>query len=331
MLEVAASETGERLDRFLAAKLDDVSRSRVQELIRSGYVSAQTGKVLDAGDRVKQGDVFTIVMPAPAPASPAPEDIPLTVVHEDADVIVIDKPAGMVVHPAAGHQVGTLVNALLAHCGDSLSGIGGERRPGLVHRLDKDTSGLLVVAKTDAAHRSLADQFAAHGRDGRLERRYLAFAWGVPRQRRGMIDAPLGRSAKDRKKIAVARGRQGRNAVTEYDVVETFTSERGTPVACMLNLRLQTGRTHQIRVHLAYAGHPILGDATYGAGFKASASLLNSAARDALAALNRQALHAAVLAFEHPATGRKLRFESALPLDMARLHNALSRKDGLSV
>lgn len=323
VLEVASDESGVRVDRFLAARLDDVSRSRVQDLIRSGCVSGRGGKILEAGGRVKHGDVYEVVVPPPAPAGPVAEDIALTVMHEDADIIVVDKPAGMVVHPAAGHQAGTLVNALLAHCGESLSGIGGERRPGIVHRLDKDTSGVLVVAKTDTAHRGLSGQFAAHGRDGRLERRYIAFAWGVPLRRRGLIDAPLGRSVTNRKKMAVPRGGQGRAAVTEYEVAETFTSERSANVACRLDLRLQTGRTHQIRVHLAHAGHPILGDATYGAGFKASAALLDASARDALAALNRQALHAAVLAFEHPMTGRKLRFESPLPADIARLHVAL--------
>jgi 23S rRNA pseudouridine1911/1915/1917 synthase len=258
-------------------------------------------------------------LPPPEPASPEAQHIPLNIVFEDEHLIVIDKPAGLVVHPAAGHRSGTLVNALIAHCGASLSGIGGVMRPGIVHRLDKDTSGLLVVAKTDQAHRGLAEQFAEHGRDGRLERVYLALVWGVPERYRGTIEASLARSASNRQKIAVSRATTARRAVTRYEVKKDFG------VASLVECRLETGRTHQIRVHLAHAGHPLLGDQTYGKGFASSASRLSEEARQALAALGRQALHAAVLGFEHPVTGEPMRFTSPPPADFARLLSALSR------
>ena len=246
--------------------------------------------------------------------------IPLAIVYEDQDLIVIDKPAGLVVHPSAGHETGTLVNALIAHCGASLSGISGVRRPGIVHRLDKGTSGLMVVAKNDGAHRGLSEQFAAHGRDGRLDRQYLAIVWGVPERRSGRIAAPLGRSSADRKKIAISKTSGARAAITRYEIVETF----GKPsVASLVRLELETGRTHQIRVHMAHIGHPLLGDAAYGRGFSASASKLSETARQALAALGRQALHAAVLGFEHPAIHIKMLFESELPSDIAVLREKL--------
>ena len=251
--------------------------------------------------------------------------MPLSIAYEDAHLIVIDKPKGMAVHPGPGHARGTLVNALIAHCGASLSGIGGVRRPGIVHRLDKDTTGLLVVAKSDRAHQGLADQFAAHGADGRLERRYLAIVWGTPERTRGRIDAPLARSRANRTKIAVVEAAAGRHATTRYQVLETYPRGGKEPVASLLALTLETGRTHQVRVHLAHIGHPLLGDMTYGAGFKASARKLGTEARAALAALDRQALHAAGLAFVHPVTGKRLSFESALPADMARLTAALER------
>jgi 23S rRNA pseudouridine1911/1915/1917 synthase len=247
-----------------------------------------------------------------------PEAIDLDIVYEDDDLIVIDKPAGLVVHPAAGHDSGTLVNALLAHCGDSLSGIGGVKRPGIVHRLDKETSGLMVVAKTDRAHQALSEQFASHGRDGRLEREYLAIVWRVPERRHGTIDAALARSSTNRQKIAVSRSGTARSAITHYDVEEQFGD-----VAALIRCRLETGRTHQIRVHLAHIGHPVLGDPAYGKGFSASRSGLTEEARAALIALDRQALHAAVLGFDHPVTGKHLRFERAPPADMQRLLAAL--------
>jgi len=278
------------------------------------------------GQRVKAGETYTVDVPAPTPAAPQPQAIPLTVVYEDAHLIVIDKPKGLAVHPGPGHTTGTLMNALIAHCGASLSGIGGVKRPGIVHRLDKDTTGLLVVAKTDKAHAGLAQQFAAHGADGRLERRYLALVWGALDRPRGGIDAALARSSANRTKIAVVREEAGRHAVTHYEVIERYGGGgKAKPSASLLELALETGRTHQIRVHLAHVGHPLLGDMTYGAGFKASARKLGQAAQAALVALDRQALHAAELAFVHPVTGKRLRFSSPLPADMARLAAALER------
>jgi 23S rRNA pseudouridine1911/1915/1917 synthase len=226
------------------------------------------------------------------------------------------------VHPAAGARSGTLVNALIAHCGDSLSGIGGVRRPGIVHRLDKDTTGLMVVAKTDRAHRSLAAQFADHGRTGPLERGYLAFAWGVPDRPRGTIDKPIDRHPRARERMAVREG--GREAITHWEVVETYRGTDGRPVASLIACRLETGRTHQIRVHLASIGHPILGDHVYGPGFRTKAALLPEGARNALAGLARQALHAYLLGLEHPVTHERLTFQSDLPADLARLRQALA-------
>ncbi len=323
-LVVGAEDAGLRLDRFLSGRLTSLSRARLQALIRAGHVSGVRGTIWDGDFRVKPGDRLTVSLPPPAEAGALPEAIPLTVVYEDQDLIVIDKPAGLVVHPAAGHAKGTLVNALIAHCGATLSGIGGALRPGIVHRLDRDTSGLLVVAKTDAAHRGLAAQFAAHGADGRLERSYLALCWGVPVPSRGRIEGRIGRSTTNRRKMAVVSGQAGRAAVTRYQVVRSFPSGGAEAIASLLRLQLETGRTHQIRVHLAHIGHPLLGDPLYGAGFRSRARKLPNAAAEALAQLGRQALHAAALGFEHPLTGRKLRFESSLPRDMAALTERLN-------
>lgn len=322
-LTVPDSEAGLRLDRFLASRLDGLSRARIQALIRQGYVEGASGALVDPGGKVAPGQSVRITIPPAEPAEPAGEPIPLAIVYEDRHLIVLDKPAGLVVHPAAGHAQGTLVNALIAHCGDELSGIGGVKRPGIVHRLDKDTSGLLVVAKSDAAHQGLAAQFAAHGADGRLVRTYEALVWGVPPRRSGTIDANLGRSPAARTRMAVLRGEQGRHAVTHFEVVESFIGSDGKPVASRLRLALETGRTHQIRVHLAHIGHPVMGDATYGAGFKSSARRLPERATKALENLDRQALHAAELGFEHPVTGRKLHFTSPRPPDMEALYEAL--------
>jgi 23S rRNA pseudouridine1911/1915/1917 synthase len=319
-----AEHAGERLDRFLALRLTGLSRSRLQALIRAGAVTRDGLPVRDLDHSVKAGERYLIEVPPPEPAEPAPQAMALAVVYEDADLLVLDKPAGLAVHPGPGHRSGTLVNALIAHCGASLSGIGGVKRPGIVHRLDKDTTGLLVVAKTDRAHRGLAEQVAAHGADGRLERGYRAIVWGAPGRARGSIDAPLARSAANRTRIAVVREGSGRRAVTRYEVLERFAAAGSpAPVASLLRLVLETGRTHQVRVHLAHIGHPVLGDATYGAGFKASAHRLGPEARAALAALGRQALHAADLAFVHPVSGKRLSFTSPLPPDMARLLTAL--------
>jgi 23S rRNA pseudouridine1911/1915/1917 synthase len=326
---VAGDEGSARLDRVLAARLPELSRSRLKALILAGKVSigqADTGKasigaVRDPAYHVGPGETITIDVPEAAPAEPGPEDIPLSIVYEDADVVVIDKPAGLVVHPAAGHETGTLVNALIAHCGASLSGIGGVKRPGIVHRLDKDTSGLMVVAKNDLAHQSLSAQFADHGRTGEMERGYLAFAWGLPHRQHGTVNAPIDRHPHAREKMAVRP--HGREAVTHYEVREVFTGRDGKPVASLLALQLETGRTHQIRVHLAHLGHPLLGDAVYGPHFKTKASQLVPSAQEALAALGRQALHAYMLAIEHPRTGEILRWESDLPPDLLHLRQAL--------
>jgi len=317
---VAAERAGERLDRFLAGAFPEVSRARFQALIAEGRVAVEGQPVREARHKLKANETVAVEMPEPAPAEPRPEALALDVVYEDDELIVVNKPAGLVVHPAAGHESGTLVNALLAHCGDSLSGIGGVKRPGIVHRLDKETSGLMVVAKTDRAHQALSEQFANHGRDGRLEREYLAIVWRVPERRRGTIDAPLARSSHNRQKIAVSKSEMARFAVTHYEVEETFDN-----VAALLRCRLETGRTHQIRVHLAHIGHPVLGDPTYGKGFAASKSMLSDDARAALSRLDRQALHAAVLGFDHPMTGKHMRFERPPPADMIALHDALRR------
>jgi 23S rRNA pseudouridine1911/1915/1917 synthase len=315
-------EPAERLDRLLAAAFPDLTRSRVQALIRAGRASIDGARASDPALKVAGGATLTLAVPPPEPARPAPEAIALAVVYEDDDLIVIDKPAGLVVHPAAGHESGTLVNALLAHCGDSLSGIGGVRRPGIVHRLDKDTSGLMVVAKTDAAHQALAAQFADHGRSGPLERAYLALAWGGLARPALTIEAALARSARNREKIAVVPQAQGRRAVTHVETQRRFPAERPALVS-LLRCRLETGRTHQIRVHLAHVGHPLLGDAVYGAGFRTKEARLPPPAREALTSLGRQALHAALLGFAHPRDGRPLRFESPVPADLQQLIDAL--------
>ena len=311
----------ERLDRVMARLQADLSRSRLQALIRDGQVTVDGAPVLDPNRKVAGGVRITLRVPPPVPAEPAGEAIDLSIVYEDDDVIVIDKPPGLVVHPAAGHDSGTLVNALIAHCAESLSGIGGVKRPGIVHRLDKDTSGLLVVAKNDLAHQALAAQFADHGRTGPLERAYLAILWGMPERRRGTVEAALARSTHNREKIVVVGEERGRYAITHYEVVEGLPP--ASPMASLVRCELETGRTHQIRVHMAHLGHPLLGDATYGSGFKTKANRLSEPQKEALKALNRQALHAAILGFEHPRSGEFLRFESPLPPDMAALLEAL--------
>jgi 23S rRNA pseudouridine1911/1915/1917 synthase len=322
-LTVAPEDAGTRLDRLLAGRLSELSRTRLKALILSGAVTANGLAVIDPGYRVKAADALTVRVPPPEPAEPEGESIPLSILYEDDQLIVIDKPSGLVVHPSAGHQTGTLVNALIAHCGASLSGIGGVMRPGIVHRLDKDTSGVMVVAKTDAAHKSLSAQFADHGRTGELERGYLAFVWGVPDRPRGTIHAPIDRHPHARDKMAVRRG--GRDAITHWGVKARYLGTDGKPVASLIECRLETGRTHQIRVHLAHLGHPILGDSTYGTGFRTRAARLPAAAREALQALGRQALHAYFLAFEHPETGEVLQFSSELPAALVCLRDSLSR------
>ena len=312
-------EAADRLDRFLALTFPEVSRARFQRLIAEGQVTVEGIPVTETRHKLKPGQAVKAVIPPAVAAEPRAETIPLSVVYEDKDLVVIDKPPGLVVHPGAGNETGTLVNALIAHCGDSLSGIGGVKRPGIVHRLDKDTSGLLVIAKNDAAHRGLSEQFAAHGKDGRLERAYLAIVWGIPERNRGTVSANIARSNTNRQKMAVSRSETSREAVTHYEVLERFSG------ASLIRCVLETGRTHQIRVHMTHIGHPLLGDKAYSSSFKASLSTLSNTARNAVNILNRQALHAGKLGFEHPRTGKALSFESPLPPDMVQLLAAFTR------
>ncbi len=318
---VAGDEGSARLDRVLAQRIPELSRSRLKALILAGSVTVKDAVVRDPAYHVAKGDTIIIDVPEAAPAEPKGEDIALDIVFEDDDIIVIDKPRGLVVHPAAGHATGTLVNALIAHCGSSLSGIGGVKRPGIVHRLDKDTTGLMVVAKNDHAHQSLTAQFADHGRTGPMERGYMAFAWGVPNRPHGTIDAPIDRHPYAREKMAVRQS--GREAITHFEVRQSFAGRDGKPVASLLACQLETGRTHQIRVHLAHLGHPLMGDSVYGAHFKTKAGQLSAEGKDALTALDRQALHAYLLALEHPRTGELLRWEQPLPEDLLLLQRAL--------
>ncbi|NLS67794.1 pseudouridine synthase [Bradyrhizobium brasilense] len=318
---VAGDEGSARLDRVLAQRSPELSRSRLKALILAGSVTVKDAVVRDPAYHVAKGDTIIIDVPEAAPAEPQGEDIALDIVFEDDDIIVIDKPRGLVVHPAAGHASGTLVNALIAHCGSSLSGIGGVKRPGIVHRLDKDTTGLMVVAKNDHAHQSLTAQFADHGRTGPMERGYMAFVWGVPNRPHGTIDAPIDRHPHAREKMAVRQG--GREAITHFEVLSSFAGRDGKPVASLLACRLETGRTHQIRVHLAHLGHPLLGDSVYGAHFKTKAGQLGAEGKDTLTALGRQALHAYLLALEHPRTGELLHWEAPLPEDLLLLQRAL--------
>ena len=303
-LVVAAGEAGLRLDTWLARRLPALSRSRLQALIEAGHVRLDSAPAR-ASARVKAGQVAAVRVPAATPAEPKAEDIPLRVVHEDAWLLVIDKPAGLVVHPGAGAAGGTLVNALLARVHD-LSGIGGVLRPGIVHRLDRGTSGLLVVAKDDATHRALVRQFASRT----VEKEYLALVHGSPGRRSGEIDAPIGRDPLRRQRMSV-RAPRGREAKTSWSVVERFDG------AALLRVRIHTGRTHQIRVHLLSIGHPVAGDAVYG-GTRTPSSR-RAAARQALSSLERPALHAARLAFAHPASGARIAFEAPLPGDFARV------------
>ncbi len=324
-MTVDGDEGSQRLDRVLAVRSPDLSRSRLKALILAGQVTIGSAPVRDPAYHVKAGDTITIDVPPAAAAEPEGEDIPLAIVYEDDDIVVLDKPKGLVVHPAAGHETGTLVNALIAHCGASLSGIGGVRRPGIVHRLDKDTTGLMVVAKNDRAHQSLSAQFADHGRTGEMRRGYMAFAWGAPGRLHGTIDQPIDRHPHNREKMAVRNG--GREAVTHWDLKETFAGSDGKPVASLLACQLETGRTHQIRVHLAHAGHPLMGDDVYGAGFKTKAHHLGPKSQSALTSLGRQALHAYLLVLEHPVSGEILHWEQPLPEDLVLLQAALRSTD----
>jgi len=321
---VAPEQAGARLDRFLADRAEiaeaHISRTRIKTLIEQGGAMVAGRVVDDANRRLVGGEEVTLQVPPAEPAEPKGEDIALNIVFEDAHLLVIDKPAGLVVHPASGHETGTLVNALIAHCGDTLSGIGGVKKPGIVHRLDKDTTGLMVVAKTDAAHKGLSRLFEDHGRKLHLVRDYMAFVWGAPDRSRGTVDAHVGRHATHRERMAVVPAARGREAVTHFETLEDFG------VVALVGCRLETGRTHQIRVHMAHIGHPLIGDATYGAGFKTKSALLTPDARAAVAALGRQALHAATLGFEHPVTREEMLFESPLPKDLELLRSALAAR-----
>ena len=310
---IDAAEAGERLDRVLAARLDRLSRSRLKSLIEEGRVRLAGATIEEPSYRVKPGQTFAIIIPEIVPALPAAQSLPLDILYEDSDVIVLMKPPGMAVHPGPGTPDRTLVNALIAHCGDSLSGIGGVRRPGIVHRLDKDTSGLLVAAKTDLAHQGLAADFARHT----IERAYLAVVWGIPSPRSGEIEGAIGRHPTNRKKMAiVARG--GKPALTRYKVVRPLG--RG---ASLVECRLATGRTHQIRVHLTALGHPVIGDPVYGRPTPARLALLSPAQQQAARAMGRQALHAYRLGFRHPRSGEQLVWESDLPADIENLIESL--------
>jgi 23S rRNA pseudouridine1911/1915/1917 synthase len=313
VIAISPAAAGGRLDKTLAAHAPELSRGRIQALMAQGLVRRDGQPATDASAKATAGD-YELLIPPAAPAEPQAEAIALDVVYEDAHLIVVDKPPGMAVHPAPGSEAGTLVNALLHHCGASLSGIGGVARPGIVHRIDKDTSGLLVVAKTDAAHQGLSKLFAAHD----IDRVYVALVRGAPRPDKGTIQNRLGRSTHDRKKIAVLRN-GGREAITHYGTERSFGAGE-KPLAARVTCTLETGRTHQIRVHMASKGTPCLGDAVYGSGPPVTA------VREAIAeaGLKRQALHAAVLGFIHPVTGQALRFESPLPADMAQLEAILS-------
>jgi 23S rRNA pseudouridine1911/1915/1917 synthase len=310
-VRLEAAQTGWRLDRALASAVPTLSRERLKALIRTGAVETGGAAVRDPATKVKGGEDYRIVVPEPRPAHNEAQDIPLTILFEDEHLLVVDKPAGLVVHPAAGNLDGTLVNALLHHCGGSLSGIGGVARPGIVHRIDKDTSGLLVVAKTDVAHEGLAKQFAAHS----VDRRYLALVSGVPKTSGGSVDAALARSPTNRKKIAIVDpkdlARRGKRAVTHWKRLRILHD------AALVECRLETGRTHQVRVHMASIGHPLLGDPVYGRSGKSHGKLLNGLG------FHRQALHAAELGFTHPVTKNRLSFSSPMPPDMQELIHAL--------
>ena len=306
-VRLAPAHAGWRLDRALADAIPTLSRERLKALIRSGAVEAGRKPVRDPATKVRGDEALRVAVPEPTPAQNEAQDIPLTIAFEDEHLLVVDKPAGLVVHPAAGNLDGTLVNALLHHCGGSLSGIGGVARPGIVHRIDKDTSGLLVVAKTDVAHEGLARQFAAHS----IDRRYLAIVNGIPNASKGTVDAPLARSALNRKKIAIVEGSRGKRAVTHWSRLHDLKD------AALVECRLETGRTHQVRVHMASIGHPLVGDPVYGRAGKTHGKILKELR------FHRQALHAAELGFIHPVTKNRLSFQSPMPPDMQELFNAL--------
>jgi len=299
-VRIDEDKAGNRADKVLAAEISGLSRSRIQALIAAGRVSRGDDPLTDGATKVKAGEVYAVAVPPPAPAEPPPRDIPLYVLHEDDHLIVLEKPSGLVVHPAPGHADDTLVNALLHHCRGSLSGIGGVSRPGIVHRLDKDTSGVMVAAKDDRTHQGLAGQFADHT----IQRAYQALVWGVPRPAEGTVEGNIGRNPRNRKKMAV-RQSGGKFARTRYRLRKAYGD-----LVSQLECRLETGRTHQIRVHMAHLGHPLIGDAVYGGGARRCPKSADPRLRAALQAMEGQALHAFLLGFCHPVTGEVMRFES---------------------
>ena len=301
--QIPEEDAGERLDKAVARLVPDMSRGRLQALIAEGRLSGADGPVTEASHRLKGGEAFTLSVPPPVPAEPEPQEIPLDLIFEDEHLLIVNKPAGLVVHPAPGNREGTLVNAVLAHCGDELPGINGVERPGIVHRIDKDTSGLLVVAKTEPAQISLQKQFAAHT----IERQYTAYVWGIPRPATGTIEGDIGRSPTNRRKMAIVT-QGGRHALTHYDLDTPFKD-----MASRLTCTLETGRTHQIRVHLTTKGHPLLGDPLYGKGRQTLRRGLDESLVAAISALPGQALHAGFLGISHPISGEDMSFEAPLP------------------
>lgn len=313
-LQVPCEQAGLRLDKYLAVSLPDISRSQVKRLIEGGSVCKSDKVVYDCSMLVKEGDNYVVTVPPPEDTDITPASIPLNILYEDGDLLVIDKQAGLTVHPGAGNHNDTLANALVAHCGDSLSGIGGVMRPGIVHRLDKDTSGVMLAAKTDLAHQSLSKQISERS----AKRTYLALCWGVPRPMHGRIEANIGRSPKNRKKMTVLKT-GGKTAVTNYKVLKILANSKASLIEC----RLETGRTHQIRVHMAHIGCPVIGDQVYCGRRAGSMKELNVAAKDKIQVLARQALHSHVIEFAHPASGKEMRFSSALPLQLQEILTAL--------
>ncbi|WP_208435090.1 RluA family pseudouridine synthase [Bartonella phoceensis] len=320
---------GQRLDQWLVKQYHNaLSRSRLQALIREGYLKVDGQLIKEPKTKLKPNQIIELTIPALRDAKPIGEAIALDIFFEDDHIIVINKPAGLVVHPGNGNWTGTLVNALIHHCGNNLSGIGGVKRPGIVHRLDKNTSGVMVVAKNDLAHKSLSAQFSDHGRTSALDRRYHALIWGTPHRNGWTIDASLGRSPHNRTKQTVIQSQHphARHAVTHFSLLEKYgTHADTTSVASLLECRLETGRTHQIRVHMAHIGHPLIGDSVYGNAFKTKTNTLHPIIKNAIEQLNRQALHAASLTFEHPVTNKIMSFSSPLPQDMAKLIEHLKK------
>lgn len=319
-VEVLESDVGERLDRFLAEKLGGLSRNRIKPLVKDGQALLNGDVIIDPSKRVKLGEQYQITIPAAVDPDPKPQDIPLDIVFEDEHLIVVNKPARMVVHPAAGNWSGTLVNALLFHCGDSLSGIGGVKRPGIVHRIDKETSGLMVVAKTDDAHQGLAKLFETHD----IIRTYKAIVWGRVYPTEGTIEGNIGRDPHNRKKMTVLKS-GGKPAVTHYKLIENFSD-----IACMVECNLETGRTHQIRVHMSSVGYPLVGDPVYTRPKLSRTKSLPEARQNVIRKFPRQALHAQTLGFVHPITGKSLKFEVEFPNDMKKLLAAFQGKTASS-